>query len=322
MTVQRTWLRRTLFSISPHEATFSRRGFRPTEDGVQAHLEQAGRVFLTGYHLALEHNDPDVLAARLSGVALGWQGFAFEGAAMGLSLLDRLLPGHNRLSTFLQGPGARHVYMMHVGAGWALARLPYRIERPLARLDPLLRWLAIDGYGFHEGYFHGHRSVRTRARPRRLSGYALRAFDQGLGRSLWFVEGANIEQIATTIATFPPVRQADLWSGVGLACAYAGGVQRAAIASLQTLAASFRPQLAQGAAFAAQARRRAGTPAAHTHMACAVLCGLPAEEAASVTEHALYDLPPDGEVPAYEVWRQRIQAHFAGQIAGVLAIDD
>jgi hypothetical protein len=47
--------------------------------------------------------------------------------------------------------------MAHVGIGWAIARLPWlrrRIEQPLNRLDSLLRWLAVDGYGFHEGYFY------------------------------------------------------------------------------------------------------------------------------------------------------------------------
>ena len=313
-----TLLRRRLLGISPQEATFARRGFRRGETGAQAHLERAGTVFLTGYHLALEHDEPATLAARLGAVEPEWQGFAFEGAAMGLALLDQLLPKH-RLQAFLEGPGAAHAYMVHVGVGWALARLHRRVERPLARLDPLLRWLAVDGYGFHEGYFRWPRYLHARARPRKLSGYALHAFDQGLGRSLWFVEGADVEQIAQTIGTFFRARQADLWSGVGLACAYAGGAEHEAIKGLWERVGPFRPQLAQGAAFAAQARHRAGNPTEHTMMACEILCGTSAEEAAAFTERALQGLPRDRAVPAYEVWRQRIQAHFADQKTSILA---
>jgi hypothetical protein len=34
-------------------------------------------------------------------------------------------------------------------------------------------------------------------------------------------------------------------------------------------------------------------------------------EAAGVTDAALHGLPGDGEVPAYEIWRQRIHRAFA-----------
>ena len=36
-----------------------------------------------------------------------------------------------------------------------------------------------------------------------------------------------------------------------------------------------------------------------------------AEDAAKVTDAALENLPADGAEPAYEIWRQRIQAQFA-----------
>jgi hypothetical protein len=36
-----------------------------------------------------------------------------------------------------------------------------------------------------------------------------------------------------------------------------------------------------------------------------------AREAAHLTDVALEGLPPDGPEPAFEVWRERLQAHFA-----------
>jgi hypothetical protein len=274
-------------------------------------LEQIGQTFLQGYHTALEEDDFAVLAIRLNAGESELRGFAFEGAAMGLALLDFLMPWKKtRLQAFLDGPGATHVYMVHVGAGWVLARLRQRVERPLARLDPLLGWLAVDGYGFHEGYFHWPHYVRKQAVPKRVSGYARQVFDQGLGRSLWFVEGADVARIAATITAFSPARRADLWSGVGLACAYAGGVGCADVEALKVAAGPDTPQLAQGAAFAAKARQRAGNAADHTDQACQVFCGCSAEDAARLTDDALNDLPVDGATPAYEIWRQRIRNRF------------
>jgi len=68
------------------------------------------------------------------------------------------------------------------------------------------------------------------------------------------------------------------------------------------------PAMAQGAAFAAKARSRAGNPAAHTERACLMFCGMPASEAAAVTDAALENLT--GDIP-FRVWRERIQSAFS-----------
>jgi len=301
-------IQRCLLGLSLDEATFARRGFRAGDAIARLRLEQVGRTFIHGYHAALEEGDLESLSLRLQEVEAESRGFAFEGAAMGLFLLDHLTPwSRNRLRAFVDGPAAPHIYMVYVGAGWALAQLRRGVLRALARFDPLLGWLAVDGYGFHHGYFHPRRSIVERQTPRRLSGYSLRVFDQGLGRSLWFVAGADVALIAASVAEFPVARQSDLWSGVGLACAYAGGADRGAIEALMTSAAAHRGPMAQGAAFAAKARQRAGIPASHTDLACRIIWGMSAFEAARATDLALVDLPAAGVLPAYEVWRQRIQ---------------
>lgn len=293
------------------------RGFAVDSPEQADHLTRVGRTFLTGYHAALatpDRSGPEALAERLLvAVEPGWRGFAFEGAGMALALLDYLslapAPGRGtRLERFLAGPAFGHRYLVHVGAGWTLARVPRRLGTFLERFDRRYRWLVVDGYGFHHGYFGWRRSVRRAAVPRRLRGYARRAFDQGLGRSLWFVCGASPERIATAIAGFEPARQGDLWSGVGLACAYAGGVAAAAVERLAELAGTAAPELAQGAAFAARARLAADDPTPQAELACRVLCGASAPEAAAVTERAGEEAErhaEDAATPAYEVWRLR-----------------
>ncbi len=300
------------FGISPSETTFERRGFRGGEGGARERLERIGPAFAAGYHAALDTDSPVRLAPQLDAVVPALRGFAYEGAAMGLALRDLLTPWRrDRLKNFLRGPGDAHAYMAHVGAGWVLARKPGGVERYLEKFDPLLRWLLIDGYGFHEGFFKWPRYLGGQSIPARLHGYARRVFDQGLGRSLWFVDGADTRRIPKTIESFPRERQADLWSGVGLACVYAGEVGEDALVSLRDAAGDFHSLLAQGAAFAAKARQRAGNLAPYHDLACGVLCGLTALEAAHVSDAALENLPSDGVEPAYEIWRRRIQQVFA-----------
>jgi hypothetical protein len=201
--------------------------------------------------------------------------------------------------------------MVHVGAGWALARLR-RGARAIRGLDPLLRWLALDGYGFHQGYFSPESHIRRGRRPRGFAGYAARAFDQGLGRSLWFVEAAQPDAIGATIERLPQSRHADLWSGVALAATYAGGAGDETLDQIATAARGYSEHLAQGAAFAAAAREHAGNPAAHTERGCRAFTGLPAKEAARLTDAAAVGLPPDRAEPAYEAWRLRLRTVLAG----------
>jgi len=316
-----SWLSRVL-GIAPSEATFRARGFHSHDQRAKLHLEQIGCTFLEGYNSALFCADIDGLGRSLNSIDPDLRGFAFEGAAMSLSLLDHLAPWHGRrLQRLLEGPGSVHVYMLHIGAGWALARLPWtrvQVERCLTRLDPLLKWLTLDGYGFHEGYFHWNRYVGGDSLRGKLSPYGRRVFDQGLGRALWFVGGADIDYIAGALAGFPASRRRDLWRGLGLACAYAGGVDRTAVEALAVVGKPYAPQLAQGAAFAAKARQRAGNPAEWTEFACGILCGMSSGEAAAITDRALASLPEEGPDPAYEGWQQRIQDRFADSRVGEL----
>lgn len=308
-------VRRRFLGLSFAEASFAKRGFIASDAESRQRLEQIGITFLTGYHAALEETSFNSLANQLTTVETDLQGFAFEGAAMGLALLDCLTPWRkDRWRTFTECIGKPHIYMMHVGLGWALARFRRNVTPHLARLDPLLGWLAIDGYGFHEGYFSWPRYIERQAIPTRLNSYERRAFDQGLGRSIWFVKGADVSAVASAINAFPSTRHEDLWSGIGLACAYAGGCSHAAVESLRFAAGEHLPALAQGVAFAAKTRQHAANLNTHTEAVCRLICGQSAADVAAITDAALEDLRGDGELPAYESWRRRIQNQISLEV--------
>src|SRR5712691_342319 len=299
------WIR-----IAPRETDFDVRGFAPGPASVRQLLELHGASFAHGFNAAVAAPGTAEFDARLAAVAGEERGFAFEGAGMALALLDLILPGRpRRLAALLGGPGAPHVNMIHVGSGWALARLR---RRPWGRLplDPLLRWLALDGYGFHDAFFHPDRVVRGRRVPRCLDAEAARVFDQGVGRALWFVDTGDPERVARSAGSFEERRRADVWSGVGLAAAYAGGLEPEGLEQLASLAGPFRPQLAQGVAFAATARLRAANLVPHTESACAIVCGVDAAGAAAVTDNALAATGGGSTAADYERWRTAIRTEL------------
>jgi hypothetical protein len=295
--------------IDQREVEFERRGFVCSKADIRVRLENIGRFFLQGYHAALLEADQSILAGTLNHIDQHHRGFAYEGAAMALALMDGISFRGDSFPRFLAGDGKHHVFMLHVGAGWAYARLPWmrwRIETVIKKLHPVLRWLVMDGYGFHEGYFHGSHPQRLRDSVSRLSLDARHVFYQGLGRSLWFAKGADTQEISASISLFPLLYHNDAWSGVGLACAYAGGLAQSEIAGLRRHAGTHAPALAQGAAFAAKARQLAGNPAQHTEAACAVLCHMRAEEAAALCDTTFSRIDMLCSCP-YQHWRELMQ---------------
>ena len=307
-------VRRRLFGLDPAEASFARRKFTSTDLVRQERLEKIGRTFIAGYNAAVRTADPAAIVDDLKPIPSELSGFAFEGAAMGFALLDLLTPWRSRrFARFLAGVADRHVYMAHVGAGWALARTSPSLIWRLGNLNPLLRWLMFDGYGFHDGYFRHDLSIALQRRPSALRGYALNAFDQGLGRALWFVKGADVAAVAAATANFPEQRRADLWSGIGLAAGYAGGADADGLEALTAASSSYRPCLGQGAAFAAKARERAGNSAPHVELACQTMCGMSAVSAAAITDQALPTASRDDSGEAYELWRTKIRRRLEAQ---------
>jgi hypothetical protein len=255
-------------------------------------------------------NQLDELAQELEHVEAARRGFAYEGAAMGLSLLDYFLPRRARLRSFMQTVGNDHLYMLHVGAGWTLGKLPRSARHLFADCDPVLRWLAIDGYGFHEGFFHSSRTLAPPfKRPRKLSGYGLRAFDQGLGRSLWFARSAQMNQISETISAYPATRQADLWSGVGLACAYAGGISMDTVMNIFNASDQYQPDFAQGVAFPVKARFRARNMTPHAEEVSSAIWGCSGEQISRIADDTLKNVASEDD-HAYEFWREAIRLRF------------
>ena len=300
-------IRRAVFGLDPREALFERRGFASAAAASQARLEDIGRTFIAGYNAWLARD----LGGELSRIPTELHGFAIEGAAMASALVDRFAPWRRDRWAQLLVDRPHHVYMIHVGAGWAVARLGGSLRRAIARRDQLLGWLVADGWGFHQTYFHPAQWASGKRRVPASWGYAARTVDQGVGRGLWFVAGADPARVAGHIARFSSERHADLWSGVGLAATYAGGCTPSDLAALPELAGPFRAQLAQGAAFAATARHVAGNPAAHTEAAAAALAGRSAEDLARLS-HELQPAPPHDPAGAdYETWRTRLAEALA-----------
>lgn len=311
-------LRRRILTPSMKEANLSVRGFHVKDPAARTMLETIGETFLTGYAFAAEAREPAEAEERLETLPRQFRGFAYEGAGMGFAIRDGLPFGGHHVSRFLQGRAKNHIYMVYVGIGWAMARLPrFRwAKASAAATDPVLRWLVLDGYGFHQAYFRTDRYVRQQYQEPDFgwpadgpASYASRVIDQGIGRAIWFVGGADPDVAADMINAFDETRRPDLYAGAGLAATYAGAADEAELRAFARRAGNHLPQVAQGSVFAGAARFRADLVTSHTTLATGLLCGITPEQASDLADAARSEpFPTSGvsDLPAYELWRRRI----------------
>ena len=301
------WFRRWM-SLDESEATFAARGFGASSGKRQRRLELIGCTFIKGYNCAIESENTDQINTELEAIHTELRGFSFEGASMACSLMDALQNRSSRFEQVLLEHGERYKHLCWVGAGWACARLWLlhgRFRRMYFPLDPLLSMLVYDGWGFHQGYFFCSRYLRSGGTaPTMLKGSMRSIFDQGFGRSLWFAGGAEPSTIKNMVSRFSLERQADMWSGVGLACCYAGGAERCDMESLLTVNPELLPHLRQGVTFGAAARVHSGNITEDTALAAKYLCSSTPQQLAEVADTA------QQTTTEYQEWRGRIRRLF------------
>jgi hypothetical protein len=313
-------LRQYVLAPSLHKISFAGQGFPSADAAAAEQLQAIPRAVVCGFEWAIAGSTVPDLHRRIRLVDPEHQGFAYEGAAMACTVLDAVRGQRTR--QLLTGPGERHILLAYIGIGFAMARLPRPLwQRALpdlshSRYHPKMSWLAVDGYGFDLAYFDHQRWIDRQQLPAGYpwegnQEYFRRAIDQGFGRALWFLHGADCAAVAAAVHRFAPPRQADLWSGVGLAATFAGGADGAALAGLVELAGEHRAELAVGSVFAVKGRTYAGYLPPHTGDCARALTGRSVTE---LTELADLTEWPDGlesdDEPEYEQWRQRIRRNL------------
>ncbi|OKK14340.1 enediyne biosynthesis protein [Streptomyces sp. CB00455] len=315
-------LRRLAMAPSLDEVSFAGRGFTVEPNARTRKLEAVPQAVVTGFEWGIEDRDLATTERRLSLVDPEVQGFAYEGATMACAIRDTMGPGRgHRTRDLLQGGGKRHIFLNYIGIGFAMAKLPRPLWKKLVpdlnepEYYPAMSWLCVDGYGFDRAYFDTERWVGGQRldTPYLWDGdadYFQRAFDQGVGRALWFIHGGHVAHVSAAVRAFAAQRQGDLWSGVGLAATFAGGTTAADRAALRDEAGEDRDHLAQGSVFATKARHHAGFVPEHSRAAAEAFTGLGVEAVARLADDTAANAPEAGVGPAYEVWRRNVRAQL------------
>ncbi len=157
------------------------------------------------------------------------------------------------------------------------------------KLDPLTAWCLADGYGFHQGFFQwkffiaergGATNIAQPAKPRSLR-------RGGRSSDVVGVRRRRRADQAAAISRFDRDRRAEMWTGIGTAVAYAGGMSAGVIPMLPKLAGEYRFDLLSGIPFAAHMRARGENPAHWTDEVCSLLLNLTVTETSKLIDAEL-----------------------------------
>lgn len=306
----RAWNRpspfRAVARVPASEADLARRGVRAADPARAETLKGIAHRFLAGYNAMLDAQPLTVLERQLGETDPSRHGFVVEGAAMGAAMRDALSLRSGLLEALIDAHGTRFEYLISVGAGWAIAKTPWRAARIHAAFDPLLAPLTCDGRGFHDLFFDPGKAETGKIA--RYRGARARGYDAGLGRALWFVASGHVPRVSDLIARFPAERRPDLLAGIGLAMSFAGPATKEDWAALRSAHAENWPHVGQGVCFATEAMRLSGTIPDHTALACRAALDMSPEAAADIAAATRpANVMPESGDAAYEAWRAAIR---------------
>lgn len=200
---------------------------------------------------------------------------AYESASMCIALSDLKEDSElKKWKVFLKESAGKHDTQIHIGLGWALAQQSLVPESVLPLLEPMMRYRVLDGYGYYDGFFRKRKSIIAQQKPDFDEAVASRAYDQGLGRSIWYLSQGELEAAQRILDGFPAERQTDLWRGFGIAVGYVGGLNESSLKEILSASGKFKPQLAAGVAMSILSRQVAGFLPQGIEPMCKAICRL------------------------------------------------
>lgn len=268
-------------------------------------MDKIKYAFQDALSISLEQDDGYIFERYLENVEPEFRSVAYEGIAMGLALGD-LMDGTvlRRWSSFVSVSDPCYAPHIHVGLGWAIAKQKLSSLMFLNAMNPLLRHRVLDGHGYYDGIFKP-RKLAFGQRPESIERENFQAYDQGMGRSLWYSNNGQIQKVVKMIQDFCSTRHADIWRGIGIACTYVGGCCKTMLNEMLSVSAKHKIQLMAGAALAVKARIETNSLTVNNELICKTWCNLSAQQIIALTINAepIFSTPEQ----TYQTWVSKIE---------------
>jgi len=216
-------------------------------------------VFQEAQNYASKENDRKAILSHLNKIKHAFTSVAYEGTSF--ILAERSIKNNNSLKDweyFLKETKGLHDSQIHVGLGWAIAAINADLNLYTQKITPLLYSRVLDGYGYYYAIFKRRIAIRSAQIPNNIRPDQVSAFNQGIGRSLWYLAEGKIEKLTRLIQLIQSERHGDLWRGIGIAYTYVGGEPIESIERINLLSGEYNKEFLCGIALALYARNKSG----------------------------------------------------------------
>jgi hypothetical protein len=208
---------------------------------ISENIETIVSTFQKGRSLSQQELGLEELISKLNQFELRYRSVAFEGASMGVAL-------QSPIETWKVYAKAteKHDTQVHIGLGWAIAEKELDINSTLREIEPRMHTKVLEGHGYWHGLFRRRLTIRTQQVPENIIREFQRGFDQGVGRSIWYLANGEVAKVVNIINHFSEDRKANLWQGIGVASTYVGGCSDELIAELKSASGEFNKNFEKG----------------------------------------------------------------------------
>lgn len=250
---------------------------------VASNIETIFAIFQMAQESASTIEDVNELIKKLEETPIEFLSVAYEGAAMELALKDFSEGDKIERWKALLEKSKKHACQIYIGMGWAIAKEKRFPITFLEQLNYNMQYRIWDGCGYYDGIFRQRHVIKGQSRFDYIEEKNFQAYDEGLGRSLWYLCKGDVNKATEMIQTFSEERHSDLWRGVGIACSYVGGFDEQTLSALQLATGKHKTQLGIGAAMVAKSRIDADCLTNEIEFACTTFNHLTADESLKIT---------------------------------------
>lgn len=252
-------------------------------NSIASKIESIFAIFQMAQQDACSIDDVDELIKKLETTETEFLSVAYEGAAMELALKDFSEGDNITKWNALLEKSKKHACQIYIGMGWAIAKEQRKSLPFIESLNSNMLYRIWDGCGYYDGIFRQRQVIKGQIRLEYIEEKNYSAYDEGLGRSIWYLNKGDVAKVSEMIQNFSSARHSDLWRGIGIACSYVGGFDEQTLNSLVPSAGQYSSQLGIGAAMVAKSRIDADSLTNEIELACSVFNQLTAEEAMKIT---------------------------------------
>lgn len=269
-------------------------------------------AYLDGLSLANKY-DAGELKGILGALEPSDRGVYYEGAAAGKALIALSRHQNIEAAVSLFEAAPEYSFVIYMGIGEAMAQLKISPAAFNTVADNPWGGQIIEGYGFFDGYFRWFDTLVHQTYPPGLSPELRAAYDQGLGRAIYFVTNGRPQEIRDYISTFAPARQKELWAGLGQPAAYVGGPSESDLRKLLDLSGNNRFELMQGVLLGLSARIEQNFVPEYTEAARSIICGISSSKDTIVNPDVQELILKRTEHPIFS-WQKSIRESLSSEL--------